>query len=666
MVFQSHVLSAKVQVDFENDGVIDMLGGPNTGTSYSLPGHIIISLPALPAPLEGRLREVKDLKLVMEGKSEFWDDHGRYTPMRLHTTTLTLATPSNPLLLPSHDPARPGAQRIKLAVAFDLRLPGWLPPSHDSEMTTISYGAIAHCTIGWTEPASTTYAAPSMASSSSSSPSMHSEISMESILPMRSTIMKTKSAKPFDSIFGNHSLLAKSTEKTCSVWSPFSLQRHRLPSAIGTTAQDRTERHFTLRPEADSTSPVECVVTVPDWVDVNGEEKSLKVSLRVRARRNAIEPQSMLVDSTNQSTVSSDLSASTATSSSASGSGSPLTEGGSRELESVPMERQGAGSLGKKAEDEMLTHILELGMEVEETERYSSTPSQSFTSSFPLPAEQPTRNSSQHQLISPRCNYADGGFLGYDDRPFKGMRTRQCLLTDDGNQRNFFFADKGLGLGEKWRKVNIVLPMPSLDSGKGLNTRPQPEMDGPFLRVRHDLKIRVVCKNGNSDDTQVVILSTPIKFGTRPSTMPSNKEKPAPLPAYIQLFHENGEQREGDPLPLYSKSDAISPTASSRAVPESPTPSYASLYPLTARPCSSRSPSPSSYSESSSSSSLGRRDRSSSPSPSSEDEPMDIDDQVISSDDDSVRNAQLTPNTNMNANSRKAARTLPRAVRAMA
>nr|XP_019050465.1 hypothetical protein I302_00899 [Kwoniella bestiolae CBS 10118]OCF29395.1 hypothetical protein I302_00899 [Kwoniella bestiolae CBS 10118] len=638
-------------------------------TSYSLPGHIIISLPALPAPLEGRLREVRDLKIVMEGKSEFWDDHGRYTPMRLYTTSLTLATPSKPLLLPSHDPTRPHAQRIQLAVAFDMRLPGWLPPCHDSEMTTISYGFIAHSTIGWTEPATTTYATPSIASSSSislssSSSSSDGDIIMESItpIPIRPVIMKPKSSKPFDSIFGNHSLLAKSIEKSSSKWSPFTIQRHRLPSAIGHSAQERTERHFTLRPEADSTSPVECVVTVPDWVDVNGEEKSLKVSLRVRARKPV--SQGMDVDTPQASSSESGSSAAPTTNDE-----TPLSGGGSRELESVPMER--SSGKGKKAEEDLSTYILELGMEVEETERYTSTPSQSFTSSFPLPADQPSRNSSVNQLISPRMGYADGSgsFLGYDERPFKGMRTRQCLLSDDGNQRNFFFADKGLGLGDKWRKVNVILPMPSLESGKSSSTRPQPELDGPFLKIRHDLKIRVVCRSpGSKDDNQVVILSTPIKFGTCPSPIPSSKPKPAPLPAYIQLFHENGDLRECDALPIYSKSNSSTPeveAAESISVPiQEPTPSYASLYPLTARPCSSRSPSPSSLASSSSSSLLGRRDRSSSPSPSSEYEPMDVD-SIGSSDDEHSTTGRIR-NVGENVQSRKLARTVQRGIRAAA
>ncbi|WWC68563.1 uncharacterized protein I206_102492 [Kwoniella pini CBS 10737] len=656
MVFQSHVnyLSSKVQVHFENEGIMDMLGGPNTETSYSLPGHIIISVPALPASLEGRLREVKDLKLVMEGKSEFWDDHGRYSPMRLYTTTLILATPSSPLLLPSHDPSRPHAQNIQLAVVFDMRLPGWLPPSHDTDLTTISYGLIAQSTVGWTDSATTIYAAPSIACSSSSILLNGTDISTKYIQPMRPIVVKPRASKSFDSIFGNHSLLAKSTEKSQSTWSPFIVQRHRLPCAIGTSIQDPTDRVFILTPGIDSMSPIECVTTTADWVDINGDEKSLKINLKVRARRRPVDLQPMDVDSSSENATDSTSPLSQPASTSATEPDMSFYEVGTGNLDSVPMMRHGARS----PKNEIPTHILELGMEVEETERYSSTPSQSFITSFPLPEEQPSRNSSQHQLISPRSNYADGGFLGYDDRPFKGIKTTKCLLTDDGSQRNFLFDDEGLLLGySRWRIIKIVLPMPRLGAKESLSMRPQSDLDGPFLRVRHDLKIRVLCKTADSEHPQNILLSTPIRFGSCPSTMPSAQRKTPPLPTYLQLFHGNGDQR-CDPLPIYDRFDE--PLTCIRPVPTSPAPSYASLYPSNATH-SLRSSSPSSYSESSSSSSLGRGERSISPSPSSIDTPMDIDNHNIDSDDGSTRDNQLTPMT-----ATKVAETIPTTITTIA
>lgn len=43
------------------------------------------------------------------------------------------------------------------------------------------------------------------------------------------------------------------------------------------------------------------------------------------------------------------------------------------------------------------------------------------------------------------------------------------------------------------RSTDVVLPMPA--GPKGLKSRPQGEMDGPMIKIKHILKIRVVCRN---------------------------------------------------------------------------------------------------------------------------------------------------------------------------
>ena len=45
-------------------------------SSYSLPGHLTITMPSLPSGYEGKLRELRELKLVFESKSEYLDDQG--------------------------------------------------------------------------------------------------------------------------------------------------------------------------------------------------------------------------------------------------------------------------------------------------------------------------------------------------------------------------------------------------------------------------------------------------------------------------------------------------------------------------------------------------------------------------------------------------------------
>ena len=218
------------------------------------------------------------------------------------------------------DPARPNSTRISLAVPFDLRIPGWLPPTHVSEMTNTSYGAVVSGQLGWLD-------AP--------------------LPPDPSTVFKK-------SLFFNQSLLATATADMSSRFSEFTIRRHRLPPLLGNEVVERPDRNYTLRPDPKSASPVECIVTVPDWVDVNGDEKSLKVSLRLRARQIAPLELDVQVD---ESEVENEIS--------------PQAGG---EQDSGPAQQ---GSIetptkGKTAqEEEILTHMVELGMEVEETERFS-------------------------------------------------------------------------------------------------------------------------------------------------------------------------------------------------------------------------------------------------------------------------------------------------------
>lgn len=238
-------------------------------------------------------------------------------------------------------------------------------------------------------------------------------------------------------------------------------------------------------------------------------------------------------------------------------------------------------------------------MEVEEVESYSSVLAPGFKAVYPIPdeSEQPNRHSSHKAFISPRSPRADAPCTS--DEVFRGQRSRKCLLAEDGSQRNFFFDNDGLAMNESWRKVNVVLPMPV--GNKGLKTRPQGEMDGPMLRIRHALKIRVVCRNVGSHgedmvslalslnqftaDSQAVVLSVPIRFGTCPETIAANclYRKPL-LPAYIQLYHENGEQLPCDPLPMYNLTDPTTP-------PPSYTPTYRIPSPLPAAISRSSSPS---------------------------------------------------------------------------
>lgn len=268
--------------------------------------------------------------------------------------------------------------------------------------------------------------------------------------------------------------------------------------------RNSTEKSYNVAPAADSTSPIECIVTVPEWVDCYGRERDLRIGIRVRARKGAILAQNKW----NKDDLSRHLTdalgnftgpwtaPSTGEDLTPPQSGS-TTPNGSPPTSSIPMQRH-------KKDDEVLTRIIELGMEVEEVESYSSVVAPGFKAVYPIPDEskQPSRHSSHKALISPRSPRADAPCTS--EEVFRGQRSRKCLLAEDGTQRNFFFDNDGLAMNEGWRKVNVVLPMPV--GNKGIKTRPQGEMDGPMVRIRHALKIRVVCRNVGSNNEDMVSL----------------------------------------------------------------------------------------------------------------------------------------------------------------
>ena len=65
----------------------------------------------------------------------------------------------------------------------------------------------------------------------------------------------------------------------------------------------------------------------------------------------------------------------------------------------------------------------------------------------------------------------------------------------------------------------------------------------------------------------MVLLSTPIRFGTSPHTWSNDLRQGPALPAHIQLIHENGDSRDCDPLPIYSKVDTTILAIEANAAP---------------------------------------------------------------------------------------------------
>jgi hypothetical protein len=205
----------------------------------------------------------------------------------------------------------------------------------------------------------------------------------------------------------------------------------------------------------------------------------------------------------------------------------------------------------------------------------------SFTSTFPIPDEQPSGSAGDWPFLGPRPSYAEEDLLGSPkDMPqWRGLRRRRCLLTDDGLQRNFAFEDDGLVLSDDWRTINALLPVTEF---AGHHRRPgglpQSELDGVFHRIRHELVIQIAIQDSSAGNVNKIIrLTAPIRFGTSPVTILGPKSGEELLPAYIQVYHENGDLRQCDPLPLYS--EAALAASTNPGTPASPVPTYKSLFP---------------------------------------------------------------------------------------
>lgn len=85
---------------------------------------------------------------------------------------------------------------------------------------------------------------------------------------------------------------------------------------------------------------------------------------------------------------------------------------------------------------------------------------------------------------------------------------------------------------------------------------------GSELIVIHALQIKLICKTASAVGAETVVcLTTPLRMSTSaptirrsPFSCPALSKPLIPLPAYNQIFHENGAVREDDdPLPLYEE-----------------------------------------------------------------------------------------------------------------
>lgn len=299
--------------------------------------------------------------------------------MRLVKHEASLLTPQGfELHAPQDSAGQTSSKDTTYAIPFDLKIPGWLPQSFENDTVALSYGLVATAKVEWI----------TLAPSKSLGDSLPHLMDVDNPIPVSSSpvpIMSAASPTYASRFFPRLKSVANALATAITLPSPSSSQqvtrtsdwqsiivnRHRvpappcaLPSVIGVDAAvaETPLRHYTLRPAENSPSPVECVVSVPETIDINGP--TLRVSVRLRARDGFTIAGIEGAESAEPSTLSavpesgSDVAA-------VGGSGSresPTTANAAVSSDNVPCPKQST-----------LEHIrmVELGMEVEETERYS-------------------------------------------------------------------------------------------------------------------------------------------------------------------------------------------------------------------------------------------------------------------------------------------------------
>ncbi len=505
----------------------------------------------------------------------------------------------------AHSPASSSSNVLqaetKYAMAFDLAIPGWIPPTFENDVSSVSYGIICFATMGWAKEGVAASASAVVLDSASAPVTIPTTVSLTTTSSNNSGFrtMISRGISSAMSSFSGNQWATSHTKQFKTSWNVITVHRHRAYSspnpilAAGASATppppppEHTLRHFTLKPSEDSPSPVECLISVPDTVDINGP--NVRIGVRIRARKgfSIITPEE--VQARAQSGIS--TPAGVMQSADSADANDDVDMDGGDDTGAGPgaadgSDVSGGASLPKRHQQPAGTiRMVELGMEIEEIEKYNTVPAQPFLAAYPVPEDQPNPSdptSGPHALLSPPSRLAEMQSLGLvSDPDFKGHRSRTLLLGDDGKPRSYKFDKEGLELGAGWRKVNVIVPMPTAEALASGSRRPMSEMESPYARIKHKLKIRITCRCSTmpGKDT-LVVLTTPLRCGTAPperrldlayitgqSAHPL-ADLPISLPAYNQIFSETGATREDeDPLPVYeAKKEDAPPYSSIRAI----------------------------------------------------------------------------------------------------
>lgn len=508
----------------------------NSRTAYSLSGHVVITLTNPASLFEPRPRaqtiQVSSIALTFEGANESICPDTGYRGVRLCRLEKELIVPE-PIVLTG----KPDGITTRWSILFDLAIPGWLPPSAEfPEQSLTAYALYATAKYAFVDADGST------SSSSSSAP--------------------PKKCSPWG-ISSLYALTGRNRPKSTSAPKcPITIRRLRTPPCNPRSWEHPNTAEFDshhLSPELtvpttseiplDLLRTVELVLDVPQFVGTR--EGHVPMSVRIRSKHD------------------------------------------------------------NPAQSSQLS-VQEFDVEVQQVERFWSKACTRYADMFPMaPQEEQPPNV---PLLSPHTLHQIAT-LGLAVAREKTLYTTRTIPLVPTQSVHFRLAPTrgGVSLDREWAKMDINVPVlkeaanedgeevteedgVELDEDRRYERMARrlmvaTEMDAPFYRIRHEVKVNVQIAYQPADGSAPIVETlqavAPLRFAhlaspystsafspevspsastsSLTSTSTASASAPPNLPAYSQLFHENGERKELDNelgwLPAYSpKRDTDEPT----------------------------------------------------------------------------------------------------------
>ncbi|PVF99107.1 hypothetical protein CPB86DRAFT_784110 [Serendipita vermifera] len=416
-----------------SDNVLQMYGPQETDCAYSLSGQILLSTTCSRSAFAKDARPqpalLTSLVITFEGSQEHFARGQGYTARRLCSVSQTLVVRTEPVAVPS-------SPDTKVAVVFDLAIPGWLPAS-----------------------------------------------------------LSTRHATSAVTSYALHAKAVYQSDEASGLW-----------MGSRTKYRDATPVPITLRRNRTTAPPKRCTFSVPTRAISSNCTLSKEITSAIRAR--ATIPSYVLKS---QST--------------------------DAEEEPEPFDLRldvGCSIPG--------VSVHQFGVRVIQSTTYATTPDADFCRSFPLPSAQPPSVPllTPHELTSL--------FMAGITFPENALRIDKddILHPEKPSVFNMQEGENGHALEEELSSITVPL---YLDA-----SLVKPTYVSPYVHVAHRLLVDLDIAYQGKRERVGFYLPLPLYDGPLKSTTPVTADGTNDrLPAYVQLYHSNGEAKYVAGLPAYSK-----------------------------------------------------------------------------------------------------------------